>query len=75
MIVLAKYEAERDRHIINSIDGETVRSVSFYGTSKKIPKSWNHRLDELGFRSAEQYVNIMTKRGFRRVERCNTVTV
>lgn len=70
MIVLAKHEVDRNLHIITSIDGEAVRSITYYNTPKgrKTVRDWNHQLDELGFKSAEQYVDIMTKRGFKEVK-------
>ena len=69
MIVMAKYEADRDKHIVHSIDGDVVSSVSIYHTEngKKILKEWMQPLEYLGIRDVHKYVDILKKRGFEEV--------
>ena len=70
MIVYAKYEADRDKHIVHSIDGDVVSSVSFYHTAKckHILKVWTQPLEDMGIKSVDKYVDILIKRGFSEVQ-------
>jgi hypothetical protein len=70
MIVYSRHDAERNVHIITSIEGDTVRSITYADTPKGMNKTrdWHHQLDELGFKSVDHYIEHMKKRGFKEVQ-------